>query len=110
MFSVKDIFIYETVDGKKPFREWISLLKDKKAITRIWSRIDRLLLGNFGDCKNVGEGIFELRFHFGPGYRVYFALANGAIIILLFGGDKSTQQSDIRRAYQYWKDYLRRNR
>lgn len=75
---------------------------------RIVRRIARLELGNFGDFRSVGEGVQELRIPIGPGIRVYFARQSGAIVVLLCGGDKSSQQSDIRRARLYWKDYRSR--
>jgi putative addiction module killer protein len=72
------------------------------------ARIDRLSLGNFGDCKALGGGLFELRIDWGPGYRVYYALIGRACVLLLCGGDKRKQVSDIRRALEYLKDYRER--
>ena len=106
---LKQIFWYETVEGKRPFGEWLLSLKDKNVRHRITIRLDRLIYGNFGDARQVGAGVSELRFHFGPGYRVYFGLDGEKIILLLSGGDKSSQGRDIQRAQQYWMDYLRRN-
>ncbi len=83
-------------------------MKDSAARARIRTRLDRLELGNFGDYKAVGQGVFELRFHFGPAYRVYFAQDGKTIIVLLIGGDKSSQSKDINLAQTYWEDYLRR--
>ena len=74
--------------------------------TRLQSRIDRLRLGNFGDYQGVGDGGFELRIHFGPGYRVYFGYHGAQVIILLCGGDKNTQARDIADAQRYWKEFL----
>ncbi len=99
---------YVTETGKAVFGEWIESLRDRAAIARIFVRIDRLAKGNRGDCKSVGEGIFELRIDFGPGYRVYFAQFGETLILLLSGGDKSTQEQDIRNAKFYWQDYKRR--
>jgi len=82
----------------KVFDEWFEALRDKQAARRIQARIDRAEEGNFGDCKSVGEGVSEMRIHFGPGYRVYFAQRGLEIVILLAGGDKSTQDNDIRIA------------
>jgi len=76
--------------------------------TRIRARLDRLRLGYFGDCKGVGDGVFELRLHFGAGYRIYFGRHWNKIIVLLTGGDKGGQQRDIERAKIYWQDYRRR--
>jgi putative addiction module killer protein len=105
---IREILVYQTSEGKRFFEEWFGSLKDTKAQVRIKARIDRLLAGNFGDVKLVGTGIWELRFHFGPGHRVYFGLDGHVLVILLCGGDKSTQDNDIRCAGECWKDYLRR--
>jgi putative addiction module killer protein len=94
---------YLTADGRSPFAVWLHELCDRQARTRIMVRLNRLRLGNFGDCKSVGEGVFELRMPFGPGYRVYFGRDGESIVLLLCGGDKSTQSADIERAKQYWK-------
>ena len=80
-------------------------LKDNRNKARILNRIDRLRLGNFGDCKSVGGGVYELRIHFGPGFRVYFGLEGKELVILLCGGDKSTQKKDIAAAIEYWKEF-----
>ena len=101
---------YETLGGKRPFTEWLQSLKDKNIREHILARLDRLSLGNFGDCRWVGEGVHELRFHFGHGYRVYFGIDRLTIVILLCGGDKSNQEADIRRAREHWHDYIRRTR
>jgi putative addiction module killer protein len=100
---------YETKDGRCPFDEWYEALKDKKAKARIRARINRLRFGNFGDCRSVGQGVSELRIHFGPGYRVYFGQAGATLVVLLCGGDKSSQKQDIRKAQQYWKEYQEEN-
>jgi len=80
------------------FRKWRTRLKDERARALIASRLDRLAFGNAGDVNPVGQGISELRIDYGPGYRVYFLRRGGEIIILLCGGDKSTQASDIKTA------------
>lgn len=80
------------------FMTWFSDLRDKQAMRRIQARIDRAEDGNFGDCEPVGEGVSEMRIHYGPGYRVYFTQRGTEIVILLAGGDKSTQASDIKAA------------
>ena len=104
----KQIEIYCTSNGKKPFISWLESLKDNKARYRIKERLDRITLGNMGDCKRIQQGISELRCDFGPGYRVYFGEEEQTLIILLCGGDKSTQEKDIKKAIQYWEDYLSR--
>ncbi|HET6606491.1 MAG TPA: type II toxin-antitoxin system RelE/ParE family toxin [Rhodopila sp.] len=80
------------------FRSWFIQLPDPVIRARIDARLSRLTLGLFGDAKSVGEGIVELRLHFGPGYRIYFTQRDGRIILLLCGGDKATQRRDIARA------------
>ncbi|WP_137821081.1 type II toxin-antitoxin system RelE/ParE family toxin [Pseudomonas sp. D(2018)] len=80
------------------FDEWFASLRDKRAVMRIQARIDRAEDGNFGDCEPVGEGVSEMRIHYGPGYRVYFTQRGLEIVILLAGGDKSTQPKDIKAA------------
>ena len=80
------------------FMKWLTELRDQKAIARIQIRIDRLALGNPGDVRPVGSGISEMRIDYGPGYRVYFSQRRSDIVILLCGGDKTTQTSDIEKA------------
>ena len=80
------------------FTSWFDNLKDRRAKARIQARIDRLELGNFGDVAPVGDGVSELRIFYGPGYRVYFVQQGSIVVILLSGGDKSTQKTDIVKA------------
>ena len=80
------------------FMEWIDDFRDVQARARIAKRIDRLALGNFGDAKSVGGAVFELRFDFGPGYRIYYTRLGNVVVILLCGGDKGSQDRDISRA------------
>ena len=80
------------------FDHWYAKLKDRQAIARIQARIDRAEDGNFGDCAPVGEGVSERRIHYGPGYRIYFAQRGMELVILLAGGNKSTQSDDIKTA------------
>ena len=80
------------------FMDWLAGLRDGQARARIAKRIDRIAVGNFGDTKSVGGGISELRFAFGPGYRVYYAVRGNLVVILLCGGDKGSQDRDIERA------------
>lgn len=77
---------------------WLRNLRDRRALARIQARIDRLAVGNPGDVKAVGSGISEMRIDYGPGYRVYFMRRGAAIIVLLCGGDKTTQQADVQEA------------
>lgn len=101
----RQVELYITSDGKSPFEEWLTGLKDGKARAKIRVRLDRLSLGNFGDSKSVGSGIFELRVDFGPGYRVYFGQVGDTVVVLLCGGDKSSQTKDIKNANKFWADY-----
>jgi putative addiction module killer protein len=87
-----------TISKSQAFDKWFDGLKDTKGRFRIQARIDRAELGNFGDCEPVGEGVSEMRIHFGPGYRVYFAQRGSLIVLLLVGGDKSTQAKNIKAA------------
>lgn len=80
------------------FSKWMAALRDHRARAKIAARIDRLALGNPGDVAPVGEGVSELRIHYGPGYRVYFITRSQTLVVLLSGGDKSTQTKNIRAA------------
>ena len=80
------------------FERWFIGLRDRKAVARVASRIDRLQLGLFGDVKPVGEGVSEMRIDYGPGYRIYFVQRGREVVILLAGGDKRTQSRDIEKA------------
>lgn len=99
---------YLTRSGKDVFGEWLAETKDNRTRAKIAARIDRLAVGNFGDCKPLGGGLFELRVDWGPGYRVYYASAARGCIVLLCAGTKRKQASDIRRAMEYLKDFRER--
>jgi putative addiction module killer protein len=103
--SEKELEKYLRPNGSCPFDEWLDSLRDKRAKARIQARLIRVRLGNFGDCKPVGGGVLELRIDFGPGYRVYLATVGIKLVILLCGGDKSSQSDDIRTAIEYLEDY-----
>lgn len=90
--------------GVRPFEEWFLVL-DKQAQSRVIDRLDRLAAGNFGDFKPVGRGVYELRLFFGAGYRIYYALLDGQVVLLLAGGSKKSQSKDIKKAQKYWKSY-----
>lgn len=93
-------FIEKTTE----FEKWLKKLKDLKAKAKIIFRIQKIENDeHFGDCKPVGEGISELRINYAKGYRVYFGEKDGKIILLLIGGDKSTQKQDIKKAKAIWK-------
>jgi putative addiction module killer protein len=95
-------------DRRQPFPEWLTALNDAVARARIRARLARLMAGNFGDSEPVGDGVLELRIDWGPGYRVYFARLGQVVVLLLCGGDKRTQDKDIKRAKDYFRDYKAR--
>jgi putative addiction module killer protein len=99
---------YHTRESRCPFEEWLDSLRDSKAQIAIERRINRLESGNFGDCKFCRDGVWELRIEMGPGYRVYYARSGQIVVLLLCGGDKSTQDRDIASACRYWLDWRRR--
>ena len=103
----RQLQIYHDQQGREPFVEWVSRLS-RPYRARVFARLDRVETGNLGDCKSVGAGVFELRLHFGAGYRVYFGEIGTTIILLLCGGQKSSQQNDIQQAKKYWEEYKRR--
>lgn len=91
-------------NGSCPIEDWLKSVKDMQTKQRVQNRLDRVERGNLGDCEPVGQGIFELRMDFGAGYRIYYAVAGITLIVLLVGGDKSTQDKDILTAQTLWKD------
>ena len=99
---------YLTASGKDPYQHWLDDLKDLKGRVVIQRRIDRIADGNFGDHKFCQQGVWELRIDFGPGYRVYYAQEGESVVILLCGGSKRDQSSDIKEAVRNWLDYQRR--
>ena len=105
----REIKNYLTADGRAPFSEWRAALRDGQAKAKIRIRLDRVKTGNLGDYRSVGEGVCELRIDYGPGYRIYFGQIGSTIVLLLCGGDKSTQQQDIRKAIEYWREYRSRD-
>jgi len=100
----KMVIVYKTKKNKEPFYEWLFSLKDKITRNRILVRLKRVEQGNYGDCKRF-YGILEIRFHFGKGYRVYCGEDGQKLIVLLIGGDKSSQSNNIKEALEYWEDY-----
>ena len=81
-------------------------MKDAQTIGVVRARLNRVRLGNFGDCRPVGRGVGELRIDFGPGYRIYYGRQGSLVVVLLCAGDKSTQTKDVLTAQKYWKEYL----
>lgn len=105
---MKKVDIYQTAAGKNPFEKWIKKL-DGSTASKILGRVRQMSTGALGDVKSVGGGVLEARVHFGAGYRIYFALDEGGnIIVILVGGDKSSQTSDIEKAKNYWIEYKER--
>ncbi len=98
------VLFFKNSKGKEPFNVWLNGLKDEQVITRIQDRIDRIITSrSLGDCKHIEDKIYELRFHFGPGYRIYFSAMEDGIFILC-GGDKSSQKSDIIKARKFLEE------
>lgn len=96
------------IGGSRPFSEWFRRLKDKEAKAAILGRLDRIAeFGNFGDYRYLGDAVFELRIQTGPGYRIYFGLEQNQVVLLVLGGDKSTQSRDIAKAKKLWDQYPR---
>ena len=100
-----DIQVYLTADGYDHYSKWLASLSDRKVRALVVVRIGRMASGNFSDIKSVGGGVWEARLDWGPGYRVYYALAGKQLILLLTGGDKRKQQSDIKQAHLFWEDW-----
>ena len=92
-----------TVNQTPTFKKWMSKLRDIRAKARTLFRLTQVEGGNLGDYKSVGEGVLEIRIDYGPGYRLYFAKNGDSIVILLIGGDKSTQDRDIEKAKAIWR-------
>ncbi len=105
-----EISHYLTIEGQDLYQTWLNTLHDRQAKVRVMVRVERLRGGNFGDCKPLREGVWELRIDHGPGYRVYYAIVDRRAVLLLSGGDKRRQDADIKRAIDYWHDFQRRNR
>lgn len=101
----REIQNYLTADGRSPFQEWLDSLRNLNAKVKIEKRLERVALGNLGDYRSVGAGVYEFKLDYGPGYRVYFGQIGSTIVLLLCGGDKSTQKQDILEAREYWRDY-----
>ncbi|MDP2951397.1 MAG: type II toxin-antitoxin system RelE/ParE family toxin [bacterium] len=101
----KTIRYYVLPSKISPFKEWFYSLKDSKIKSIVLTRINRVVLGNLGDCRSLGETIYELKIHYGPGLRLYFGIVENIIIILLLGGTKKSQKQDIAKAKEYWQDF-----
>ena len=104
-YSIKT---YQTEQGKRPFRQWINKLNNIKTRVAIELRLDRLEVGNFGQCKSLRSGLYELKIDTGPGYRIYFSKTSKKIVLLLCAGNKKSQIRDISKARKYLNDYKKR--
>lgn len=105
---MKNITIYTSKRGKKPFSIWVESIKDILTRAKIKNRLNRLELGHYGDDKRINNKINELKIDYGPGYRVYFVIINDNNLLILNGGTKRSQHRDICLAIAYWQDYLER--
>ena len=105
--AMKEIITYKTIDGRCPIDMWMDGL-DKSIKARIDKRLERVVDGNYGDFKRINANVLELRFNFGAGYRVYFSEIGDVIVLLLCGGDKSSQVQDIKKANVYFSDLAER--
>ena len=105
----REIHFYQTPGGEVPFQAWRNAQQDPIVRDLIRARLARLRAGNFGDCKFIGQGLFELRIFYGPGYRVYFGHVSARELVILNAGDKDSQARDIQKAQSYWADYRRRS-
>jgi putative addiction module killer protein len=106
---VYEVRRYLTPDQRQPLTEWMRELRDKRARIAIDRRIVRLEQGNFGDHKFCRDGVWELLIDLGPGYRLYYALEESRVVLLLCGGDKKTQAVDIDKACEHWRNWKERN-
>jgi putative addiction module killer protein len=97
--------VYVAANGKTPFKQWRQKLKDVSVRQKVDARIARVRIGNFGDHRSAGAGVSELRIDSGPGYRIYYGIQGSTVVVLLCGGDKSTQAADIKMAQRYWREY-----
>ncbi len=105
-----EIEVYKMASGQCPFDIWFEKIREALTRAKILTRLDRLKLGNFGDCKVLGNGMAELRIHYGPGIRIYYSRIGNKVILLLCGGDKSSQTKDINKAKEYLKEYQSRGK
>ena len=107
-----NIETYLTEDGRAPFQEWLDKLKDKTAQTKLYTRLRRASYGNFGDWKDIkgAKGLYEMREHYGQGYRLFYSIIGQKIVLLLVGSTKKDQEKTIAKAKEYLADYKRRNK
>ena len=104
------IDFYQFPNGREPFGEWLLSMRDTSIRRRIQARLVAIETGNLGDHRSVSDGVWELRLDFGPGYRIYYGEVDNTVVLLLCGGDKSSQRRDIERAKNYWREYKERHK
>lgn len=105
-----EIEFYITPSGRNPFDDWFESTRETHTKSKILARLARLKLGNFGDCRSLGDDIAELRIHYGPGIRIYYSKIGQKVILLLCGGDKGSQSRDIEKAKEYVREYQTREK
>ena len=102
---MKEIRFFNLPNGKCPFIEWVENLKNRKVAAIVKTRLERVMLGNYGDHRAVGDELYELKIHESPGYRIYFVELSKNIVLILLGGNKSSQKRDIQKAKKYWLEF-----
>ncbi len=105
-----EIEVYQNQEGYSPFQEWLDTLKDKTAQIKVYARLERIRYGNFGDWKSIKgtSGLYEIREHYGQGYRIFYSLIGKKVVLLLAGGEKKEQEKTIAKAKDYLTDYKQR--
>ncbi len=105
----RSVDYYRTPAGKEPAKEWLSSIKDKMTQAILYKRIRQAGLGQFGKTRNVGDGVWELKVDYGPGYRVYYGIHGDELILILMAGSKRTQTADIKKTRAYWTEWKEMN-
>lgn len=105
----RNVYYYETPTGRLPAQEWLSSIKDKVTQAILYKRIRQAGLGQFGRTRNVGDGVWELKIDYGPGYRVYYGIHGDETVLILMAGSKRTQSGDIKKARAYWIEWKGKN-
>ncbi len=105
----RSIFIYAHFDGSEPYSEWRSSIDDFRVRAAIERRMNRVGVGLFGDHQNVGDGVWEIRIHYGAGYRIYYGVLSANSLVILIGGSKRGQEDDIKKAKRYFQDFKQRH-
>lgn len=103
--KIRSVEYFKTLSGKEPARDWLTNIKDKLTQAILYKRIRQAGEGQFGKSRNLGDGVWELKIDYGPGYRVYYAIHGDELILILMSGSKSTQSADIKKAKTYWMQW-----